>query len=53
MAKINQLIKEWPKGTVMTLDLLKQIGELVAGRYLHGIWTLPISFRVEHGQFLY
>jgi hypothetical protein len=26
MAKINLLIKEWPKGTVMTLDLLKQKG---------------------------
>ncbi|NOQ96858.1 MAG: hypothetical protein GQ561_01710 [Calditrichae bacterium] len=26
MAKINQLIKEWPKGTVMTLDYLKQNG---------------------------
>jgi hypothetical protein len=26
MTKINQLIKEWPKGTVMTLDHLKQKG---------------------------
>jgi hypothetical protein len=26
MAKINQLIKEWPRGTVMTLDHLKQKG---------------------------
>jgi len=26
MAKINQLIKEWPKGTVMTLDYLKRNG---------------------------
>jgi hypothetical protein len=26
MTKINQLIKEWPKGTVMTLDYLKQKG---------------------------
>jgi hypothetical protein len=26
MTKINQLIIEWPKGTVMTLDHLKQKG---------------------------
>ena len=45
MTKINQLIKEWPKGTVMTLDYLKQKGinrELIK-RYRRSGWIESVG----------
>jgi len=45
MTKINQLMKEWPKGTVMTLDHLKQksINSDLIKRYRRSGWIESVG----------